>query len=118
MAVVMTNTALAMGSGELRVLATPAMIALMEGCCAESVEDLLNEGITTVGSHINVEHLSPTPVGVGVVCKSRLTAAEGRRLDFEVEVFDSAGLIGKGSHTRYMVGSDSFMDKANKKIRK
>ena len=118
MAVVMTNTALAMGSGELRVLATPAMIALMEGCCAESVEDMLDEGMTSVGSRIDVEHLSPTPVGVGVVCKSRLTAVDGRRLDFEVEVFDSAGLVGKGSHTRYIVESESFMTKANKKIRK
>lgn len=107
-----------MGSGTLRVFATPAMIALIEGCCAESVEGLLDEGITSVGTHLDIEHLSASPIGAGVVCKSTLAAFDGRRLDFSVEVYDNAGLIGKGTHTRYTVKADSFLKKANAKLQK
>lgn len=117
-AVTMENTAIAMGSGTLRVFATPSMIALIEGCCAESVEELLDEGITSVGTNVSIEHLSASPIGAGIVCKSTLTAFDGRRLDFEVEVFDNAGLIGKGTHTRYTVKADSFQRKANTKLEK
>ena len=112
----MENTAVAMGSGTLRVFATPAMIALCEACCAELVEDLLGEGITSVGTHLDVDHLSASPIGAGIVCKSTLTAFDGRRLDFSVEVYDNAGLIGKGTHTRYTVKADSFLKKANAKL--
>ena len=115
-AVTMENTAVAMGSGTLRVFATPAMIALIEGCCAESVEELLDEGITSVGTQVNIDHLSASPLGAGIVCKSRLTAFDGRRLDFEVEVYDNAGLIGKGTHTRFTVKADSFLKKTNSKL--
>jgi len=117
-AVTMENTAIAMGSGTLRVFATPAMIALCEACCAESVEELLGEGITSVGTKVDVEHLSASPIGAGIVCKSRLTAFDGRKLDFEVEVFDNAGLIGKGTHTRFTVKADSFLKKAYAKLEK
>lgn len=117
-AVTMDSTAVAMGSGTLRVFATPAMIALVEGCCAESVEDLLDEGIISVGTAVNIEHLSASPVGAGIVCKSVLTAFDGRRLDFEVEVYDNAGLIGKGTHTRFTVKADSFLKKAEAKLAK
>lgn len=117
-AVTMENTAIAMGSGTLRVFATPAMIALCEACCAESVEGLLDEGITSVGAAVNIEHLSASPVGAGIVCKSELTAFDGRRLDFSVEIHDNAGLIGRGTHTRYTVKADSFLKKANAKLEK
>lgn len=115
-AVTIENTALAMGSGTLRVFATPAMIALIEGCCAESVEDLLDEGITSVGTKIDIEHLAATPLGVSVLCKSRLVAVDGRRLDFEVEVYDNTALVGKGKHTRFTVDADIFLKKAYAKI--
>lgn len=114
-AVKIENTALAMGSGTLRVFATPAMIALIEGCCAESVEDMLPQGITTVGTKVEVEHLAASPIGASILCKSKLIAYDGRRLDFEVEVFDNAGLIGKGTHTRFTVDSKRFIDKAYSK---
>ena len=115
-AVTMENTAVAMGSGTLRVFATPAMIALIEGCCAESVEELLGEGITSVGTNVNIDHLAASPLGAGIVCKSKLTAFDGRKLDFAVEVFDNAGLIGKGTHTRFTVKADSFLKKVNAKL--
>ena len=117
-AVTVDLTAPAMGSGELKVFATPALAALAEGCCAESVEDLLDEGQETVGSRIEVDHISPTPMGVGVVCRSRLLAAEGRRLDFEFEAYDSGGMIGKGKHTRYIVDAEALMKKATDKLKK
>lgn len=117
-AVSIENTAIAMGSGTLRVFATPAMIALIEGCCAESVEDLLGEGITSVGTKVEVEHLAASPIGASILCKSRLVACDGRRLDFEVEVFDNAGLIGKGTHTRFTVDADKFVSKTYAKLTK
>ena len=115
-AVKIENTALAMGSGTLRVFATPAMIALIEGCCAESVEDMLPEGMTTVGTRIEAEHLSASPLGASILCKSTLTAFDGRKLDFEVEVYDNAGLIGKGTHTRFTVDAEKFVNKTYAKL--
>ena len=115
-AVTLANTALAMGSGTLRVFATPAMIALCEGCCAESVEDLLDDGMTSVGTKVEIEHLAASPLGSSILCKSRLVAVDGRRLDFEVEVFDNVGLIGKGEHTRFIVDAERFVNKTYSKI--
>ena len=117
-AVTIENTAIAMGSGTLRVFATPSMIALIEGCCAESVEDRLGEGITSVGTKVEVEHLAASPIGASILCKSKLVACDGRRLDFEVEVFDNNGLIGKGTHTRFTVDAEKFVNKTYVKLNK
>lgn len=114
-AVTIGLTALAMGSGTLRVFATPAMVALIEGCCAESVEDCLPEGVTTVGGHIEVYHTAASPVGASILCKSVLTAVDGRKLDFTAEVWDNRQLIGKAKHTRFMVDAQRFLDKAYSK---
>ncbi len=108
-------TAAAVGSGTLRVYATPALIALCERTCAGMVEELLDHGITSVGTHIDIEHLSPTPVGDRVTCRASVTAFDGRRIDFAVEVSDSAGIIGSGTHTRCTVKSDSFLKKCYEK---
>ena len=116
-AVTIENTALAMGSGTLRVLATPAMIALVEGCCAESVEDMLDEGLTTVGTNVNAAHIAASPLGVSILCKSRLVAVDGRRLDFEAEVYDSKELIGKAKHTRFIVDAEKFLNKTYAKVK-
>ena len=115
-AVMMENTALAMGSGTLRVFATPAMIALCEGCCAESVEDLLDEGMTSVGVKVDIEHLAASPLGASILCKSRLVAVDGRTLDFEVEIYDNVDLIGKGRHTRFIVDAERFVTKTYAKL--
>lgn len=117
-AVTIDNTALAMGSGTLRVFATPAMIALVEGCCAESVEDMLPEGITSVGTKVEVEHLAASPLGASIFCKSKLINADDRRLDFEFEVYDNSGLIGRGKHTRFTVDAERFVAKTYKKPEK
>ena len=117
-AVTIENTAISMGSGTLRVFATPAMIALCEGCCAETVEDLLGEGMTSVGTKVDIEHLSASPIGASILCKSRIVAVDGRRLDFEVEVYDNVGLIGKGRHTRFIVDAEKFVNKTYAKLNK
>ena len=117
-AVTIENTAVSMGSGTLRVFATPAMIALCEGCCAETVEDLLGEGMTSVGTKVDIEHLAASPIGASILCKSKIVAVDGRRLDFEVEVYDNVGLIGKGKHTRFIVDAEKFVNKTYAKLNK
>lgn len=110
------NTAACLGSGLLPVYATPAMILLIEGTCAEAVAGELDEGCTTVGTKLCVEHVAATPVGMDVHCECELTEIDRRRLVFSVEVFDRAGLIGKGTHERFIVASEKFMAKTNAKL--
>lgn len=108
-------TASAWGSGLMDILATPAMIALAESTCMESVQGDLEQGMTTVGTKVDIEHLSPTPLGMTVTCKSKLIEIDRRRLVFHVELFDDKGLIGKGRHERFIVNADAFQQKANAK---
>ncbi len=114
-AVAPENTAAAMGSGALAVYATPAMVALMEATAAESVAPLLGAGRSTVGTALDIKHLSATPAGMAVWCESELTAVEGRKLTFFVRAFDGAGVIGEGTHERFIVDDERFIEKANKK---
>ena len=109
------STAKAMGSGELSVFATPAMIALIEETCWRSVADKLDGGQGTVGTKLDVKHVSATPVGMKVWCESELTDMEGRKLTFSVQVFDEAGLVGEGTHERFIVDNEKFMKKAEMK---
>ena len=105
-------TAKAMGSGELPVFATPAMIALIEETCWRSVADRLAEGEGTVGIKLEVSHLAATPVGMTVRCESELAEIDGRKLTFCVEVSDGRGKIGEGTHERFIVGNERFLKKA------
>ncbi len=105
-------TAKAMGSGELPVFATPAMIALIEETCWRSVADRLAEGEGTVGIKLEVSHLAATPVGMTVRCESELAEIDGRKLTFCVEVSDDRGKIGEGTHERFIVGNERFLKKA------
>lgn len=109
------NTADTVGSGSLRVFATPAMIALMEKASCKALEGLLEEDSTTVGTLVNVEHLSATPVGMKVTVKSTVTAVEGRKVCFDVEAFDEVGVIGRGTHERFVVFAEKFMAKTESK---
>jgi predicted thioesterase len=111
------TTAKTMKSGSLDVFATPAMIALMEQTCAESVVDYLNNNQTTVGTQINIKHISATPLGATVRCESLLTEVDNRRLVFEVRAYDDAGEIGSGTHERFIVYSETFMEKVNAKLK-
>jgi len=103
------DTAARYGSGTLEVLATPAMIALMEHTALKTVLSCLPEGYDTVGFEVNIRHLKPTPVGKQVECKATLTEVKEKKLVFEVEARDEEGVIGKGSHIRYMINQEKFM---------
>ena len=114
-AVTESNTAFAMGSGKLQVFATPAMIALMEKTAWQSVEPELEEGEGTVGTHLDVAHLAATPLGMTVRCESELIEIDGRKLEFKVTAYDEAGLIGEGTHQRFIVKNEKFQAKADAK---
>lgn len=103
------------GSGLVKVFATPMMIALIERTCNESVTPLLDPSQGTVGTRIDVSHCAATPVGMRVWCDSELTEVDRRRLVFSVRAYDQCGLIGEGTHERFIIDSDRFQQKANEK---
>ena len=105
------DTAAVYGSGALEVFATPAMIALMEKTCLESVANKIGEGNTTVGIAINIKHLKASPVGVTIRCEAELVEVDRRRLVFSVKCFEDETLIGEGIHERFVVDSKKFMSK-------
>ena len=109
------NTAATMGSGTLAVFATPAMIALMEKTAYTSVQNELDEGMGSVGTLLNVKHVAATPVGMTVTCESELVEVDGRRLVFTVKAYDEKGLIGEGTHERFIVQNEKFLAKTNAK---
>ena len=108
------NTAAAMGSGDLDVFATPAMVALMENAAMKAVADALPEGSTTVGAEMNVTHIKPSGLGAEIVATAVLTGVEGRMLTFNVGARDAEGMIGEGIHIRYAVDRRRFMEKVGK----
>ena len=108
-------TAGALCSGSLPVFATPAMIAMMEETCFKSIHPMLEEGLGTVGTRLEVDHMSPTPVGMKVRCESMLTEVNGRKLTFDVKVYDEKGLVGTCVHERFIINNERFMEKAKKK---
>ena len=118
MTIKVTNdkTAKVLGSGTLDVFATPAMVALMEQTAAQSVQPLLENGVTSVGTKINVEHLSADPVGIEVTCESTLVEIDNRRLVFDIVVSDKHSVVGKAYHERFLIKSESFMTKTNAKL--
>ena len=105
------DTAAVYGSGALEVFATPAMIALMEKTCLESVADKIGEGNTTVGIAVNINHLKASPVGSTIRCEAEITEVDRRRLVFEVKCFEGETLVGEGIHERFVVDSQKFMSK-------
>lgn len=109
------NTAAAMGSGELQVLATPAVAALVEKACWQSVAGALDPGCGTVGTHLDLHHMAPTPVGMVARCRCELTAVEGRRLVFTAVVCDEKGEIAHATHERFIVENARFQQKAESK---
>jgi predicted thioesterase len=113
-----SDTAKVFGSGELEVLATPRMIALMEECAYKCISSDLEAGATTVGTLMNVKHLSATPVGMEVTIEAEIMENEGRRVCFSVKAYDECGLIGEGIHERFIVYSEKFTEKTYSKLKK
>lgn len=109
------NTAQAACSGALPVFGTPFMCALMENASWTSIQPYLAENESTVGTKLEVDHLSATPVGMKVWAESEVIAVEGRKIVLKVAAYDEAGLIGQGTHERFVIAADRFLSKAEGK---
>ena len=110
------DTALEVGSGSLLVYATPCMAALMEGAACEAIEEALEEGQTTVGIELNLQHTSATPVGLEVWAEAEVTAVDGKIISFQITAFDEAGQIGNATHKRALIQAQRFLDKTYSKL--
>jgi predicted thioesterase len=106
-----TNSAVAMGSGDMDVFATPAMVALMENAAMLAVAAHLPEGSATVGTQMNTSHIKASPLGATITASAELTEVEGRKLTFAVKAWDEKGTIGEGVHTRFVVDRERFLSK-------
>ena len=104
-------TALQMGSGDLAVLATPAMMALMENAAMLAVKEELPEGSTTVGGHIASSHLKPSKVGDTITAQAEVTKVDGKKIEFKVAAYCGDTLLGEGTHLRFIVDREKFMSR-------
>lgn len=109
------NTADAVGSGLVPVFATPYMVALMENAAVNALTPHLAEGQGSVGTHLDISHDAATPIGMKVWAEAELIACNGKALTFSVTAYDEAGVIGKGTHNRFIISVEKFLDKAAKK---
>ncbi len=110
------DTALEVGSGSLLVYATPCMVALMEGAACEAIAQCLPEEKSSVGTYLEISHLSATPVGLEVWAEAEVTAVEGSMITFQVTAYDEAGKIGEGTHKRAIISTQRFLDKTYSKL--
>lgn len=110
------DTAAEVGSGSLLVYATPCMVALMEGAACEAIADALAEGQTSVGTELNIKHVSATPVGLEVRAEAEVTAVDGKVITFQVKAYDEAGLIGEGTHKRAVISAQRFLERTYSKL--
>ena len=112
------HTAPRIGSGRVRVLATPVMINLMEAAALDAVETLIPAGHQSLGTRLDVRHIAATPVGMRVRATAKLLAVDGRTLEFRVEAHDEKDLIGDGVHTRLVVNVERFDQRVQAKLKK
>lgn len=110
------DTALEVGSGSLLVYATPCMVALMEGAACDAIAQCLPEEKTSVGTELQISHLTATPVGMDVWAEAEVTAVDGNLITFNVTAFDESGKIGEGTHKRAVITSQRFLDKTYSKL--
>ena len=110
------QTAPRVGSGRVRVLATPVMINMMEAAALDAIESLLPEGHQSLGTHLNVGHYAATPVGMTLRTTAEVTKIDGRNVEFRVEAFDDKERIGDGTHARVVVNVERFDRRIQKKL--
>jgi len=110
------HTAPSIGSGRVRVLATPVMINLMEAAALDAIERLLPPGHQSLGTHLNVGHYAATPVGMGLRASAVVTRVDGRTIEFRVEAFDEKERVGDGTHTRVVVNVERFDQRVQRKL--
>lgn len=106
-------TAIAVGSGDMPVLATPMMMALMENAAMQAVKDYLPEGCTTVGGHIESSHLKPSRIGETIKAIAEVKKIDGKKIEFKVAAYSQDTLIGKGTHLRFIVNKERFLNPDN-----
>ena len=111
-----TDSARAFRSGSLEVLATPVLIASAEETCADLIQPLLDEGMGTVGTEVNIRHLAPSPIGMKYCCDCEITAVEGRVIRFSVVLTDERERIGEGTHERVIINEERFFGKSQRKL--
>jgi predicted thioesterase len=110
------HTAPSIGSGKVRVLATPVMINLIEAAALAAVEHLLPAGYQSLGTHLDVRHLAATPVGMKVTASAEVIKVDGRTVSFRVEARDEIDLIGDGTHERVVVNVAKFDERVKRKV--
>jgi predicted thioesterase len=110
------QTAPRVGSGRVRVLATPVMINMMEAAALDAIESLLPDGHQSLGTHLNVGHYAATPVGMTLRATAEVTKIDGRNVEFRVEAFDDRERIGDGTHARVVVNVERFDKRIQKKL--
>lgn len=110
------DTALEVGSGSLLVYATPCMVALMEGAACAAIENAILEDKTSVGTYLEISHISATPVGLEVWAEAEVTAVDGSIVTFQLTAYDEAGKIGEGIHKRAVISTQRFLDKTYSKL--
>ena len=106
------HTAVALGSGDVAVLGTPALLALAEGACVDAIAHDLPQGQTSVGTFAEIEHLKASPVGTCVTAQATLMGHHGRRLEFSVQVEQDGDVVAKVRHRRILVDRATFAEKA------
>lgn len=104
------NTAQALGSGDMPVFATPALVALMENAAMQAVASLLPEDSTTVGGFIETSHLAPSSLGATIQATATLTEVKGRKLTFTIEAKEGEKTVGKATHIRFIVERKKFLE--------
>ena len=113
-------TAAAIGSGSLPVFGTPYMLAMMENAALTCLQAFLPEGQSSVGTHLDVKHTAPSPIGITVTAEAEITAVSenGRMVTFAVRAWDEKGPIGEGTHTRAIIDCTRFVDKCAARLEK
>ena len=113
-------TAAAVGSGALPVFGTPFMAAMMENAAMTCLQNFLEEGQGSVGTHLNISHDAPTPIGMKVWAEAEIVSVSenGKMVDFQVKAWDEKGPIGQGTHTRAIINNERFLAKCNAKLDK
>src|SRR5512137_292552 len=114
--ITMENSAIHIGSGSSRVLATPWMIAFMERVSHRLLTCCLPEGFSSVGTHLDVRHLAPTPVGATIRVKAEVLSIDGNRVNFSIEAWDNLEKIGEGQHERVVIEENRFLRRVEKKL--
>ncbi len=113
-----STLAVNVGSGSLEVFATPMMAMLMEKAACNALTDYLENDETTVGTELNIKHISATPEGMKITATATITEINGREITFKVEAHDEAGIIGSGEHKRFVVYGEKFTEKTKSKLNK